>query len=130
MIIIQRTDFLIDHLRKQRSKGLTIGFVPTMGALHEAHINLINRSAELCDVNVCSIFVNPTQFNDPADYDKYPVMLESDIHKLSASKVSILFVPPVFEVYREGTAALEHYDLGYLETILEGKFRPGHFQEI
>jgi pantoate--beta-alanine ligase len=130
MIIIQRTHFLTDYLSKQRSKGLTIGFVPTMGALHEAHINLIKHSAELCNINVCSIFVNPTQFNDTADYDKYPVTLESDIRKLSASKVSVLFVPPVSEVYREGTGALEHYDLGYLETILEGKFRPGHFQGV
>lgn len=130
MIIIRRAHFLIEYLRNQRSKGLTIGFVPTMGALHEAHISLINHSATVTDITVCSIFVNPTQFNDPTDYKKYPVTLESDIRKLSASDASVLFVPPVSEVYREGTAALEQYDLGYLETILEGKFRPGHFQGV
>lgn len=130
MIIIRKAHFLIEYLRNQRNKGLTIGFVPTMGALHEAHINLINHSATVTDITVCSIFVNPTQFNDPTDYKKYPVTLESDIRKLAASDVSVLFVPPVSEVYREGTAALEQYNLGYLETILEGKFRPGHFQGV
>ena len=130
MIIIHRAHLLIDYLGKQRSKGLTIGFVPTMGALHEAHINLINHSATVSDITVCSIFVNPTQFNDPADYNNYPKTLETDIRKLSASKVTVIYVPPVSEVYREGVVALEHYDLGYLETILEGKFRPGHFQGV
>ena len=130
MISIHKAQFLTDHLRQQRSKGLTIGFVPTMGALHLAHIDLVNRSATVCDITVCSIFVNPTQFNDPSDYNKYPVSLETDIRMLAASKATILFAPPVSEVYTQGTSSLEHYDLGYLETLLEGEFRPGHFQGV
>ena len=130
MIIIHRAHLLNGYLGKQRSKGLTIGFVPTMGALHEAHISLINHSATVSGITVCSIFVNPTQFNDPADYNKYPITLEQDIRKLAASGVSVIYVPPVSEVYREGIAALEYYDLGYLESTLEGKFRPGHFQGV
>jgi pantoate--beta-alanine ligase len=130
MIIIHRAHLLIDYLGKQRSRGLKIGFVPTMGALHQAHISLINYSATLSDITVCSIFVNPTQFNDQADYNKYPKTLETDIHKLSTSDVSVIYAPAVSEVYREGVDALEHYDLGYLETTLEGRFRPGHFQGV
>jgi len=130
MISIHKTAFLTAHLRKLRNKGLTIGFVPTMGALHNAHIDLVNHSATVCNITVCSIFVNPTQFNDPSDYNKYPVTLESDIRMLAALKATILFAPPVSEIYTEGTSSLEHYDLGYLETLLEGEFRPGHFQGV
>lgn len=130
MISIHKTHFVIAHLRKLRNKGLTIGFVPTMGALHNAHIDLVNHSATVCNITVCSIFVNPTQFNDPSDYNKYPVTLESDIRMLATSKATILFAPPVSEIYTEGTSSLEHYDLGYLETLLEGEFRPGHFQGV
>ena len=130
MIIIHKAQFLIDYLVKQRRRGFSIGFVPTMGALHDAHIALVNRSASECDVTVCSIFINPTQFNDLSDYNKYPVTLESDIHMLAASKASILYAPTVTEVYPEGITSLEHYDLGYLETMLEGEFRPGHFQGV
>ena len=130
MIIIHKAQLLVEYLSKQRSMGRSIGFVPTMGALHDAHIRLIDHSATMCDITVCSIFVNPTQFNDPSDYNKYPVTLESDIRMLAASKASVLFVPPVTEIYTEGVSSLEQHDLGYLETVLEGKFRPGHFQGV
>lgn len=130
MILIHKAALLHDYLRRQREKGLSIGFVPTMGALHNAHINLINHSASVCDTTVCSIFVNPTQFNDTSDYNKYPDRLEADIKMLCSSKVDVVFVPPVSEIYPTGTKELEHYDLGYLETILEGQFRPGHFQGV
>jgi pantoate--beta-alanine ligase len=130
MIIIHQPSFLIDYISRQRGRGLSIGFVPTMGALHEAHIGLVNYSATVCDITVCSIFVNPTQFNDPADYDKYPDRLETDLRMLASSKVNVVFVPPLSEIYPGGTTALEHYDLGYLETLLEGEFRPGHFQGV
>jgi len=130
MIIIHKARFLTEYLAKQRNKGLSIGFVPTMGALHGAHISLVNQSAKECDITVCSIFVNPTQFNDPSDYNKYPVTLESDIRMLAASQASVLYVPTASEVYTDGTSALEHYDLGYLDALLEGKFRPGHFQGV
>jgi pantoate--beta-alanine ligase len=130
MIIIHKARFLIEYLGKQRDKGLTIGFVPTMGALHKAHIQLVNQSGAMCDVTVCSIFVNPTQFNDPSDYNKYPITIENDIRLLAASKASVLFIPPVSDIYPDGLTNLEHYDLGYLETLLEGEFRPGHFQGV
>lgn len=110
-------------------KGKT-GFVPTMGALHEGHIELIRRAREQAAVVICSIFVNPTQFNDPGDFAKYPITLEADIVKLEEAGTDILFLPSVAGLYPVGTAALEKYDLGYLETILEGAFRPGHFQGV
>jgi pantoate--beta-alanine ligase len=130
MIIIHRASLLTDYISKQRGSGLTVGFVPTMGALHDAHISLVTYSASVCDVTVCSIFVNPTQFNDPGDYTKYPVTIEQDIRKLAGSRATVLFAPTVPEVYDTGTTNLEHYDLGYLETVLEGQFRPGHFQGV
>lgn len=130
MIIIRKAYLITEYLRKQRSNGRIIGFVPTMGALHDAHIRLTNHSASVCDITICSIFVNPTQFNDPSDYNKYPITLESDIRMLAASNTTVLFVPPVTEIYTEGTTSLEQHDLGYLETLLEGEFRPGHFQGV
>jgi len=82
------------------------------------------------DLTVCSIFINPTQFNDPKDFQKYPVTLDKDIGLLEAGGADILFLPGVNELYPGGTANLEHYDLGPLETLLEGKYRPGHFQGV
>ena len=87
-------------------------------------------SKNQADLTVCSIFVNPTQFNDPKDFQKYPVTLEKDIALLEAAGTDILFLPGVTELYPGGTANLEHYDLGPLETLLEGKYRPGHFQGV
>lgn len=130
MIIIHKAPILIDYLRKQRNNGKTIGFVPTMGALHDAHISLVKQCASACDISVCSIFVNPTQFNDLSDYNKYPSTLENDIRLLAAGNASVVYAPTVSEVYPGGTVALEHYELGYLETLLEGSFRPGHFQGV
>jgi pantoate--beta-alanine ligase len=130
MIIIHKAHFLTEYLGKQSGKGFSIGFVPTMGALHQAHLSLVKQGAAECDITVCSIFVNPTQFNDRSDYNKYPITLESDIRMLSASPASVLYAPTVNEVYPDGTTALEQYDLGYLESLLEGKFRPGHFQGV
>lgn len=130
MIIIHQPAFLTDHLQKQRNKGLSIGFVPTMGALHDAHIDLVNQCAASCDITVCSVFVNPTQFNDVSDFNKYPNTIEADVCRLAMSKAGILFAPPLSAMYPGGITQLEHYDLGYLETLLEGEFRPGHFQGV
>lgn len=101
-----------------------------MGALHDGHIDLISRSRELCNITVCSIFVNPTQFNNQSDFHKYPNRLENDILMLEKDHTDILFLPNVEEIYSAGTAGLERYEIGYLETILEGKYRPGHFQGV
>ena len=130
MILFKKTSDLSRFLFQKKKKGLVIGFTPTMGALHEGHISLIKASKNLADITVCSIFVNPTQFNDPKDFEKYPSTIEKDILFLEKNGTDVLFLPSVDEVYTEGSKNLEHYNLGYLETILEGKFRPGHFQGV
>ena len=117
-------------LEQQRVSGRSIGFVPTLGALHAGHISLIDISKKSTSLTVCSIFVNPTQFNDPKDFQKYPVTIEKDIYLLEKAGTDVLFLPEANEVYPGGTADLEKYDLGALETILEGKYRPGHFQGV
>jgi pantoate--beta-alanine ligase len=130
MIIFKKPSDLAPWLAKQRTAQRSIGFVPTMGALHEGHISLITISKKNAAVTVCSIFVNPTQFNDPRDFQKYPVTLEKDIALLEEAGVDVLFLPEAPDLYPGGTIGLEHYDLGPLETILEGKYRPGHFQGV
>ncbi len=130
MLLFKKAKDLGIHLELQRKKGEKFGFVPTMGALHKGHISLINNSKKLDDLSVSSIFVNPVQFNDPADFEKYPVTLEKDIALLEAAGCDVLFVPSVSEMYPNGTNIKFHYDLGYLETILEGQYRPGHFQGV
>ncbi len=130
MIIFKRSDDLTGWLKKERLSGKSVGFVPTMGALHAGHISLITISKSAADLTVCSIFVNPTQFNDPRDFQKYPITIEKDIALLEGAGADILFFPEVTGLYPTGTAGLEHYDLGRLETLLEGKYRPGHFQGV
>lgn len=130
MILFKKTTDLSNYLDKQRKQGKKYGFVPTMGALHAGHISLINDSKKANDITVCSIFVNPTQFNDPKDFEKYPITLEKDIAMLEAAGCDILFLPAVAEMYPNGTNTSAHYELGYLETILEGYYRPGHFQGV
>jgi pantoate--beta-alanine ligase len=130
MILFKKVDDLHKHLDLQRRKGEKFGFIPTMGALHEGHISLIKEAAMVNDITISSIFVNPTQFNDPSDYQKYPVTIDKDIALLEEAGCDILFLPSVPEIYPDGTATDGHYDLGYIETILEGKYRPGHFQGV
>ena len=130
MILFKKTGDLRRWIEQQRISGNAIGFVPTMGALHAGHISLITISKNSTSTTVCSIFVNPTQFNDPKDYQKYPVTIEKDIALLEAAGVDALFLPEVREMYPDGTTNLETYGLGRLETILEGKYRPGHFQGV
>lgn len=130
MILFKKAGDLTGWLEEQRKQGRSIGFVPTMGALHAGHISLIDISKRSTDVTVCSIFVNPTQFNDPKDFQKYPVTLEKDTFLLEQSGTDILYLPEVGEIYPQGMQNLEKYPLGRLETILEGKYRPGHFQGV
>ncbi|MBC7874961.1 MAG: pantoate--beta-alanine ligase [Ferruginibacter sp.] len=130
MVLIKNTAALRIWLETRRKKGNTIGFVPTMGALHAGHISLVGISKKDNPVTVCSIFVNPTQFNDPKDFEKYPVTLEKDIALLEAAGTELLFLPSVHEIYPGGVKPRMHYDIGYLETVLEGKFRHGHFQGV
>lgn len=127
MLIIKQITDLQKVLAK--SEG-NIGFVPTMGALHQGHISLINKAKQANKCVVCSIFVNPTQFNDKNDYAKYPITLDSDIEKLILIGTDILFLPSVAEMYPNGLEEQETYPIGYLDTILDGKFRPGHFNGV
>lgn len=111
-------------LKKGKKK---IGFVPTMGALHEGHLSLIKRSKQENEVTVCSIFVNPTQFNDKKDFEKYPITIEKDIVMLLQAKCDILFLPNVAEMYPSGFKNTEKIDFGFIAETLEGEHRPGHF---
>lgn len=131
MYIFKEIQRLQEYLEAEKTAGKQIGFVPTMGALHEGHISLIAAAREQSDLVVCSIFVNPTQFNDPKDYEKYPITINEDVTKLAAAGTDVLFLPSVAEMYPEGVhGEHQHYDFGYLETVLEGAHRPNHFQGV
>src|SRR5690242_12156686 len=130
MIVFKKAADLSRHISLLKEENKTIGFVPTMGALHQGHLSLIEASKERCDVTVCSIFVNPTQFNDPKDFEKYPITIDQDILLISQHNTDILFLPTIHEIYPDGTTNLPHYELGELENILEGKYRPNHFQGV
>ncbi|HTO17067.1 MAG TPA: pantoate--beta-alanine ligase [Edaphocola sp.] len=129
MKIFNKKELLNQWLISER-KLSSIGFVPTMGALHQGHISLIEQAKNHCDIVVCSIFVNPTQFNDPKDFEKYPITVESDIEMLIDASCDALYLPAIDEIYSDGTQTLEHYDIGYIETVLEGSTRLGHFQGV
>ncbi len=116
------------RINELKAQGKTIGFVPTMGALHEGHLSLIRCSKKDNDITAVSIFVNPTQFNDPKDLERYPRMLDKDIEKLEAENVDILFAPDEKEMYPEPDT--RKFDFGHLDKILEGKYRPGHFNGV
>jgi pantoate--beta-alanine ligase len=111
-------------------KGLrkSIGLVPTMGALHNGHISLIEQAQQNNDVIVCTIFVNPTQFNDPKDLEKYPRTIEADIALLEQVNCDVLFSPTVGEIYDDNEQW--HLEIGRMEQLLEGKSRPGHYQGV
>ena len=116
------------YLQERRNAGKTIGFVATMGALHAGHLSLIEQARQKNDEIVCSIFVNPTQFNDPKDLEKYPRTIPADTALLEQAGCDILFAPPVNEIY-DGNEQW-HLDIGEPEFLLEGKFRPGHYQGV
>jgi len=130
MILFKKSSDITNYLQRNSKSGFRIGFVPTMGALHQGHISLIDISKKANSFTVCSIFVNPTQFNDAKDFDNYPSTIEKDIDALEKAGCDILFLPSVLEMYPNGTQNALSYDLGYLETVLEGKYRPGHFQGV
>ena len=129
MILFKKAKNLSHYISKQKNLNYKIGFVPTMGALHEGHLSLIEACKKENGITVCSIFVNPTQFNNQEDFKLYPVTIEKDIEKLVSAGCDILFLPSTEEVYPPGFAA-KKYNLGELETVLEGQYRPGHFQGV
>jgi pantoate--beta-alanine ligase len=117
---------------KMRLSGLknskTVGFVPTMGALHRGHLSLVDICKSMCDVTVASIFVNPTQFNDKEDYQRYPRTPENDMAILEKAGCDIVFTPAENEIYPETDERI--FDFGELDKVMEGKFRPGHFNGV
>lgn len=127
MIITTRKKELYEIIGRY-SKEHIIGFVPTMGALHEGHLSLIRASREKCSFTVCSIFVNPTQFNDSSDLEKYPRPVSSDIIKLTQAGCDLLFLPTYDEIYED--PRLFDIDLGGLDQVAEGKMRENHFKGV
>ena len=127
MLVFKTAKDLQEHIDRLRSKRVSIGFVPTMGALHQGHLSLLKQSKETNHYSVCSIFVNPTQFDDTSDLDKYPRTTAKDIELLNSVETEILFLPSVSEIYPDGFSNAEPFDFGQLATVMEGKFRPGHF---
>jgi len=116
------------YISEQKSRDISIGFVPTMGALHFGHISLINRAKQENDICICSIFVNPTQFNNKEDLLNYPRHIESDIKYLASVNCDILFAPSEKEMYPEPDNTI--YKLGGLDVVMEGKYRPNHFNGV
>ncbi len=114
-------------LKQERQQGKSIGFVPTMGALHNGHQSLLEKAAAENEIVVCSIFVNPTQFNNANDLANYPRMIEQDVQMLEKSGCQYAFIPSVEEMYPQGQQTLD-INFGNLELTMEGAFRPGHFK--
>ena len=129
MKILNDIDSLNQILIKYKESKIDIGFVPTMGAIHEGHLSLIKLAQKECDLVICSIFINPTQFNDPNDLKKYPITTENDIILLKKLSCDILFKPSVNEIYPQGLAT-NIYQLEGIDKILEGRKRPGHFDGV
>lgn len=130
MQIIRKVSDLVEFVGRSLDKGKTIGLVPTMGALHDGHLSLVKRAVAENDVALVSVFVNPTQFNNPTDLATYPRDEESDFSLLAGENATAVFAPTVEEMYPEGTATDHVFVLGTAAEVMEGKFRPGHFQGV
>ena len=127
MFLIETIIELKSKLKELKKTGV-IGFVPTMGALHAGHISLVEKAVSETQIVIVSIFVNPTQFNDKSDLEKYPRNLDADLKLLEKTSCQIVFVPKVEEIYPETDT--RKFDFGPLETVMEGKHRPGHFNGV
>jgi pantoate--beta-alanine ligase len=117
-----------NHLQILRNNNKTIGLVPTMGALHQGHLELVKIAKQYSEIVVVSIFINPTQFNNKEDFEKYPKTLDKDLELLNKSGVDYLFLPDTVEIYP--SKPMLSIDFGHLDKILEGSFRPGHFNGV
>ena len=130
MEIFKTKKTLLDYIERQKEMGKKIGFAPTMGALHPGHISLYEAARKENDLVISSIFVNPTQFNNASDLEKYPRTIEKDIEILEKSAlVDAVYIPEVTDIYPEGLKSKE-YNFDGLENEMEGKFRPGHFNGV
>lgn len=130
MRIITKVGELEEYAGRLRRNGKSIGLVPTMGALHAGHISLVERAVSENDEVIASVFVNPTQFNNPDDLAHYPRTEEEDCRKLAEAGVSAAFVPAVEEMYPSGAHREKEFSLGRASEVMEGKYRPGHFQGV
>jgi len=130
MEVFEKIEPLKARLRELRNMRKSIGFVPTMGALHRGHISLIEQSVIQNEITIASIFVNPTQFNNPDDLKHYPRTMEADCAMLQEAGCNIVFTPKELDIYPQGSAKKFDGDFGYLEQVMEGKFRPGHFNGV
>lgn len=128
VITIDNVEEARHWVARQRAAGRSVGFVPTMGALHEGHLSLVERSCRENEVTVCSIFVNPIQFNKSEDLEKYPRMPETDIGLLEETRCDMLFMPSEQNMYPEPVT--KQYSFGHLDEVMEGAFRPGHFNGV
>ena len=130
MQIIKLRNQLTPISNQLKAEGAKIGFVPTMGALHQGHISLVEASKKRANITIVSIFVNPTQFNDPKDLEKYPRPIEQDIRMLEAAGCDILYLPEASDIYGPVTQVTDKFDLAGLDLELEGASRPGHFAGV
>ena len=130
MLIIKEAGELEQYVARAKNNGRSIGFVPTMGALHRGHLSLVERCVKENDESVVSVFVNPTQFNNANDLATYPRTEEADARLLAEAGVSVVFMPSVEAVYPDGTERDHEFDLGAAAEVMEGKYRPGHFQGV
>ena len=129
MISVRNSDQLRQLLLQAKQDGQSVGFVPTMGALHPGHLSLVKEAKQQCNLVVVSIFVNPTQFNEQSDFDRYPRNEQADLDLLRQAEVNIVFLPEASEMYAVEEPLL-HFDFEGLDTVMEGKHRPGHFQGV
>ena len=130
MKIIRTLYDMTEYRVRQRDRGASVGFVPTMGALHEGHLSLVKQAVAENEVTVVSVFVNPIQFNNPDDFEKYPRNEEADFKLLAAAGVDAVFAPTAEEMYGEEKSPCKEYELGKAAEVMEGKYRPGHFQGV
>lgn len=130
MFLFKKAQALQAYLEHIKSTNQCVGFVPTMGALHQGHLDLIKQSIEDCDYTICSIFVNPTQFNEPSDLEKYPRTPAKDIALLERVGCDVLFMPSVMDVYPPGLPTQVNISFKGLDEVMEGTFRPGHFEGV
>ncbi len=130
MKIIKTASETRAHIESLRAKGKSVGFVPTMGALHNGHLSLVRMAKKENDICIASIFVNPTQFDDASDLAKYPRTIDKDAQMLEREQCDVLFSPTVDEIYPSGTDVNADYDFGHLETTLEGAYRKNHFSGV
>jgi len=128
MQVVKHINDLRTILSDKRKEGLSIGFVPTMGALHQGHLSLVEQAGEKTGFVVVSIFVNPTQFNDKGDLERYPRDLQRDVDLLTPTASGLVFAPEPEEIYPEPDT--RQFNFGLLEQVMEGKFRPGHFNGV